>query len=89
MTLYRSDVLHALKDLSSKSAEFYADEKAPIHEKTNADSQELLDLCLTVFIAYCAGTNYFLNEKLVHSKLAEVLNRDAFEKAHQIGGRKL
>jgi len=78
-TLYRNDVLNALKDLSNKSAWMLTDEEAPIHEKTNADSQELLDLCLTVFKAYCSGTDYFLNEKLVLSKLANVLDRKALE----------
>lgn len=84
MTLYRNDVLNALKDLSNKSAWFLVDEEAPIHEKTNADSQELLDLCLTVFKAYCAGTDYFLNEKLVLSKLADVLDKEACERSLKI-----
>jgi len=83
-TLYRNDVLNALKDLSDKSAWFLVDEEAPIHEKTDADRQELLDLCLTVFRAYCSGTDYFLNEKLVLSKLADVLDRKALEERLKI-----
>ena len=83
-TLYRNDVLNALKDLSNKSAWFLVDEEAPVHEKTDADRQELLDLCLTVFRAYCSGTDYFLNEKLVLSKLADVLDRKALEERLKI-----
>ncbi len=83
-TLYRNDVLNALKDLSNKSAWMLTDEEAPIHEKTNADRKELVDLCLLVFKAYCAGTDYFLNKKLVLSTLEDVLDRKALEESLRI-----
>jgi hypothetical protein len=82
--LYRDDVLNALKDLSNKSAWMLTDEEAPIHEHRDKDCEELLDLCLTVFRAYCSGTKYFLNKELVLSELENVLDRKACERSLKI-----